>query len=116
LSVPIVASLVAMLRRVQASQRPATCLIPPDVPTGLSVVDAVIVHRGADGTLRAFSAGCTHLGCRIDRITDDEAVCPCHGSRFRADGSVAAGPASRPLVPARLELDPASGGWMARVS
>lgn len=116
LTIPFFGSLVVMLRRVQATAVPATVTIPPDVSVGLSVVESVIVHRESNGTIRVFSARCTHLGCRIDRIVGDEAVCPCHGSRYRADGTVSAGPATRPLKPFRIEPDPASGGWIARAS
>jgi Rieske Fe-S protein len=115
LAIPLLASLVAMLRRVQTARVPATVTIPPDVAEGLSIVETAVVHRSHDGGLRVYSARCTHLGCHIDRTIGDEAVCPCHGSRFRADGTVAAGPATRPLTPMRLEPDPASGGWIARV-
>ncbi len=116
LGLPLGTALVAMLRRVQASQQPATVIIPPDVAAGLSALDGVLVHRAHDGGVRVFSARCTHLGCRIDRVVGDEAVCPCHGSRYRADGTVAAGPATRPLPAIRLEPDPGTGGWIARVS
>lgn len=107
-------ALASMLRRVRQQRQPAPVAIPADTPLGLSIVGDVIVYRAGDGALRAFPARCTHLGCRIDRVDGDEAVCPCHGSRFRADGSVAAGPASRPLAPLALEPDPATGGWIAR--
>lgn len=116
LAVPLAAAMVAMLRRVRTSHRPATVIIPPDIAVGLSAMEGVLVHRVAGGPVQVFSGRCTHLGCRIDRVVDDEAVCPCHGSRFRADGSVAAGPARRPLTPIALEPDPDSGGWIARVS
>jgi Rieske Fe-S protein len=116
LTIPFAGALVAMLRRTQAAGVPVPVIIPPDVSVGLSVIDAVIVHRGDDGAIRAFSARCTHLGCHIDRIVGDEAVCPCHGSRFRADGRVAAGPATRPLRPWRVDPDTGSGGWIARAS
>jgi Rieske Fe-S protein len=115
-SVPVVGPLVAMLRRVQAQQLSPAVSIPADVVTGLSIVDGAVVYRGPDGTVRAYSARCTHLGCRIERVVGDEAVCPCHGSHFRADGSVAVGPASRPLMRLRVEPDPASGGWSAHAS
>jgi len=116
LTVPFLGSVVAMLRREQTAGSPATIQISPDVSVGLSVVDVAIVHRAEDGTIHAFSARCTHLGCHIDRIVGDEAVCPCHGSRYRADGTVSTGPARRPLTPYRIEPDPATGGWTARAS
>jgi Rieske Fe-S protein len=116
LGVPLVAALVAMLRREQVREVPSVVSIPADVPTGLSVVESVIVYRDSSGSIHAFSGRCTHLGCRIDRVIGDEAVCPCHGSRYRSDGIVAAGPASRPLRRLRIDPDPAAGGWTARVS
>ncbi len=61
------------------------------------------VSRSAQGKLTALSAACTHIGCIVGwnqaAATWD---CPCHGSRFRPDGSVIHGPASRPLPPADL--------------
>ena len=83
LGVPLVAALVAMLRREQAREVPSVVSIPADVPMGLSVVESAIVYREPGGAIHAFSGRCTHLGCRIDRVIGDEAVCPCHGSRYR---------------------------------
>ena len=114
--VPLLAPLAAMLRRVRAQARPLEVAIPADLPAGLSSVESAVVYRSPDGGVRAFSARCPHLGCRIDRVEGDEAVCPCHGSRFRADGTVAAGPASRPLARLRVVADPATGGWTAHAS
>jgi Rieske Fe-S protein len=105
-----------MLRRVRATDVPADVIIPADVPAGLSVVASVIVYREPGGSIRVFSGRCTHLGCQIDRVIDGEAVCPCHGSRYRADGAVSTGPATKPLRPCRIEPDPATGGWIARAS
>lgn len=115
LALPFAAALFAMLGGVRRSQQPAVFAIPGDVPVGLSVVEGVIVHRGTAGEMRAFLGRCTHLGCRIDRVVGDEVVCPCHGSRYRSDGTVAAGPATRALTPLALESDARTGGWVARV-
>ena len=56
------------------------------------------VRRDADGRLHALSARCTHMGCIVN-WNSAEGVwdCPCHGSRFDADGHVIMGPAVHPL-------------------
>lgn len=41
---------------------------------------------------------CTHLGCTFPwNSVDQQFQCPCHGSRYSADGSVLRGPAPLPL-------------------
>ena len=116
IGLPFAGLLVSLLQREQSRRLPGAVSIPADAATGLSIIDGAIVYRDGGGAPRAFSARCTHLGCRIERVVGDEVVCPCHGSRYRADGTVAAGPATRSLVPMRIEPDPASGGWIARAS
>jgi Rieske Fe-S protein len=59
----------------------------------------VVVTRSAAGEFRGFSAECTHTGCIVASVTDGLIVCPCHGSRYHLDGTVANGPAPRPLRP-----------------
>lgn len=58
------------------------------------------VYRDAAGAVHAVSLRCTHLGCLL-RFNHAEHSwdCPCHGSRFDADGAVLAGPATMPLEP-----------------
>ena len=46
----------------------------------------------------AVSAVCTHLGCVTQWKSDaDMIACPCHGSKFKPDGTKIEGPAPRPL-------------------
>ena len=46
----------------------------------------------------AVSAVCTHLGCVTQWKPDAEMIaCPCHGSKFKSDGTKIEGPAARPL-------------------
>jgi len=58
----------------------------------------VAAYRRDDGSLMLHSAVCTHKGCTVawndaERTWD----CPCHGSRFTAEGKVISGPAQSPL-------------------
>jgi glycine/D-amino acid oxidase-like deaminating enzyme/nitrite reductase/ring-hydroxylating ferredoxin subunit len=58
----------------------------------------IAVCRDTKGNLNKRSAVCTHMGC-IVRWNSAEATwdCPCHGSRFKPDGSNISGPAETPL-------------------
>lgn len=59
----------------------------------------VAVSKDQEGRVTAVSAICTHMGCQV-RWNQAEGTwdCPCHGSRFTADGQVLAGPATRDLA------------------
>jgi menaquinol-cytochrome c reductase iron-sulfur subunit len=46
----------------------------------------------------AMSNTCTHLGCRVRWIADqDQFFCPCHNAAFDKEGLVLSGPPPRPL-------------------
>lgn len=50
------------------------------------------------GKLTSYSITCPHLGCSYAWQSGQKLfVCPCHGSQFTLDGSVAKGPAEAPL-------------------
>jgi Rieske Fe-S protein len=80
-----------------------------DIPVGGGRVFAdkgVVVTQPREGTVKAFSAVCTHQGCTVASVEGGTINCPCHGSKFDvADGSVKGGPAPRPLPPAAITVD-----------
>lgn len=50
------------------------------------------------GKIRAFSAVCPHMGCEVQwSDTENTWDCPCHDSKFEADGRLKKGPAKRGL-------------------
>ena len=100
---------------------PAGDVIIPELGHPLAVGDTVLVKykdpnglswagstTGAGAYLRrdsltqftVFSMYCTHLGCPLHwlQAPANLFLCPCHGSTFNKDGSVAVGPAQKPMV------------------
>ena len=66
----------------------------------------VYIVRSNDG-FYAVSAVCTHLGCITQWKPEvNQIACPCHGSKFKSDGSKVEGPAPRPLPHYSLTLAP----------
>lgn len=76
---------------------------PPGSTQVLAEIPAVLSH-GESG-FRALSLVCTHLGCTVEK-SPDGFTCPCHGSRFDANGNVLLGPARKALRSLRLETNP----------
>ncbi|RZQ65609.1 Rieske (2Fe-2S) protein [Amycolatopsis suaedae] len=82
-----------------------------DIPVGQAKIVAgpgdeeVVVARPTESTAAAFSATCTHQGCKV-KAEGASLTCPCHGSVFDAlTGAVRTGPADKPLpaVPVKVE-------------
>ncbi|HTP02863.1 MAG TPA: ubiquinol-cytochrome c reductase iron-sulfur subunit [Anaerolineales bacterium] len=65
----------------------------PDIP-------AILIAE--PGGFNALSLVCTHLGCTVEQ-SPNGFQCPCHGSRYSADGAVQRGPARQPLRQLQIE-------------
>lgn len=60
--------------------------------------EKVAVYKDKDGNVKKFSPKCTHMGCIVKWNTGEKTWdCPCHGSRYSAEGKVIHGPALRDL-------------------
>jgi Rieske Fe-S protein len=59
-----------------------------------------LLIRNADGSYRAFTAVCTHLGCTVQYKSAESAIwCACHNGRYDLTGRNVSGPPPRPLEP-----------------
>jgi len=80
-----------------------------DIPVGGGQVfdgPKVVVTQPEAGVVKGFTAVCPHQGCLVSTVTNNEILCPCHGSLFSAeDGAVIAGPATTGLAPAAVTVD-----------
>jgi glycine/D-amino acid oxidase-like deaminating enzyme/nitrite reductase/ring-hydroxylating ferredoxin subunit len=116
---PLGAALDFAKENLNVASRYADWLTPgeADSPRELAVDSGALIRRGLnkiaayrdrEGLLHECSAVCPHLGCIVawnesERTWD----CPCHGSRFTAEGRVIHGPANTDLAPVVVELEPA---------
>lgn len=99
---------------------------PASLADGVTFLEEKRLYVLKEGnTFSAISAACTHLGCTVkltklqqakqveidgeQKTVPFEFHCPCHGSKFYADGTNYAGPAPRPLRWFRLEVSPDDG-------
>jgi len=82
---------------VQAESVPASA-----IPVGGGTIfpdKTLVVTQPTQGDFKAFDATCTHQQCLVGSVDGGLITCPCHGSQFRInDGTVARGPATRPLT------------------
>lgn len=65
----------------------------------------VLVTQTKTGNFKAFSATCTHSGCIVTGVRDNQIACGCHGARFDPEsGSPIEGPAKSPLGKIAIEI------------
>jgi menaquinol-cytochrome c reductase iron-sulfur subunit len=99
---------------------------PLNLAEGMTFLSDIRLYVFREGkAFYAVSGACTHLGCTVkytklqqpkqveirggQRSINFEFHCPCHGSRFHADGTNYAGPAPGPLRWYHMELSPDDG-------
>lgn len=90
-----------------------TLTLTTDVPVGgakkvtvASADEPAWVLQLDAGDFTAYSAICPHQGCTVDFVSAaDGFACPCHQSRFDAQGERIAGPAPRGLTPIAVTVD-----------
>lgn len=100
--------------------------LPSALADGMTFIEDKRLYVFKEGkSFYAISGACTHLGCTVKyaklnqpkqveidgekRIIPFEFLCPCHGSKFYADGTNYAGPAPTPLRWYRMESSPDDG-------
>jgi Rieske Fe-S protein len=102
-------------KRNSAINRAKDIRIPLQLNKGVTFRDGLIVVKNEQNT-QFLSAKCTHLGCNIHSIENDELVCPCHGSRFSLKGDCLKGPAKEGLRILEYEIDEIEKEYVIRIS
>jgi Rieske Fe-S protein len=96
-------------KKKSAKKAKAALADTSDIPSGGGKVfesQKVVVTQPTDGEFKAFTAICTHAGCTVGSVSNGTINCPCHGSKFKIeDGSVANGPAAKPLAEKKITVD-----------
>ena len=107
--------------------------LPEEVTEGVNFIasrQVFIIREGKQ--FSCISARCTHLGCTVkyapldheqtinlrgNEVTvNHEFHCPCHGSKFRQDGTPFSGPAPSSLPWHKLEVAPEDGKLLVDIS
>lgn len=100
--------------------------LPTNLAEGMTFLEDKRLYIFKEGkSFYAISAACTHLGCTVKYTKLNQAKqveiggakknipfefhCPCHGSKFYADGTNYAGPAPSALQWYKLEVSPDDG-------
>lgn len=98
-------------QRFQSGNREIKLVNPP---MGLSISGPVIISKSENGMV-VFSSRCTHLGCEINKVENDEIVCPCHGSRYNKEGKPTKGPSVKTLKKLDHYFDESTKEWVVKL-
>ena len=97
---------------VRTVELPADLLKRAEAAGGL--VHEGLLVRGPASAPVVLELTCTHLRCRVAPVEGGGFSCPCHASRYDAEGRPVSGPAPRPL--ARPRLVSSGSGFTAHLS
>ena len=100
-------------QRFGTSRKPIK--LPNGFSPGLSIEDEVIICK-TDNDLKIYSSKCTHLGCKINKVENNELVCPCHGSRYNSSGIPVKGPSVKALEELTFEIDKSTNEIIIQLS
>ncbi|MGC4811742.1 Rieske (2Fe-2S) protein [Micromonospora sp. DT228] len=79
-----------------------------DIPVGggkVLAAQGVVITQPVAGQFKGFSPICTHQNCPVTNVDGGTINCTCHNSKFSIeDGSVKAGPATKPLPPKDIKV------------
>jgi Rieske Fe-S protein len=68
--------------------------------------ESIALYKDENGLLHAVNPACTHIKCSVAWNDAEQSWdCPCHGSRFSADGEMLTGPARKNLSPITMGMD-----------
>jgi Rieske Fe-S protein len=83
--------------------------------SGIFFFDNFILVKSSKD-LKVLSNLCTHAGCKINRETNGQLICPCHGSRYEAaTGKVLQGPALLSLPQIPYSIDDKTGEIIVKI-
>jgi len=104
----MVVGLAALLDKMVVNQKAInskkTVSFSFDPNAEISFLDKyIVVNR--ENEIKVFSSRCTHLGCKIVEYSNNQLICPCHGSTFDLAGNATKGPAIKPLKKLDFEVD-----------
>ena len=78
--------------------------------------DEHIIYIRRDNEVHFYSSKCTHLGCKISTLKNDQLACGCHGSHFSLEGKVINGPAAKDLTELKYFIDKDSQEYVVQLS
>jgi cytochrome b6-f complex iron-sulfur subunit len=100
-------SLVARAKKLALPLTKVPALEKVDGAVTLNIKGRTVLFvRDGETSVRAIDPTCTHKQCTVVYQPAQKGFeCPCHQSRFSADGKVLSGPAPAPLETFPAELD-----------